>query len=49
MPNILEIFKIVDYFINKEKKLQTLLLIFIEIERAHMGEQLAAHIFMIYD
>ena len=48
-PNALGIFGIVGHFTNEEGKLQALLLALVEVEGAHTGEQLAAHIFMVLD
>ena len=48
-PNALEIFGIVGHFTNEEEKLQALLLALVEVEGAHTGEQLAAHMFLVLD
>ena len=47
--NALEIFGIVGHFTNEEGRLQALLLALVEVEGAHTGEQLAAHMFMVLD
>ena len=48
-PNALGIFGIFGHFTNEEGRLQALLLALVEVEGAHTGEQLAAHMFMVLD
>lgn len=48
-PNALGIFGIVGHFTNEKGRLQALLLALVEVEEAHTGEQLAAHMFIVLD
>lgn len=48
-PNVKEIFEIISYFIDEERKLQVLLLAMIEDEGAYTSKQLAAQMFEVLD